>query len=206
MPKARHFVRRAALRVSAFVVLCVVLSACGGKASAPPTATRAAPTLVALTPVAALPTMTLQSVFADGASFPGQYTCIGLNTSPPLFWGGAPAATKTVSVFMDDPDAGGTFTHWVVYNLPGSETGIPEALPASAHFDNGVQQGINGIGNTGYAGPCPPKGALHHFRFFVYALDAALTLGDGVTKQEVTNAMNGHILAIGKLTGTYRRP
>jgi hypothetical protein len=150
--------------------------------------------------------MTLESVFPNDGPFPGQYGCLGQNTSPPLHWSSAPAGARVLVVFMDDPDAGGTFTHWVVYNIPASETELPEAIPATKSFDNGVQQGVNGSGKIGYTGPCPPKRAVHRYRFFVYALDAALTVDAGVTRQEVTNAMNGHILAIGKLTGTYSRP
>ncbi len=205
MPGPRHFIQRVTRPFVAIAAACTIFAACGGS-GATPTPTRIAPTLVPQTPVAGLPAMTLESVFPDDGPFPGQYACLGLNTSPPLHWSGAPAGVKAFVVFMDDPDAGGTFTHWVVYNIPASETELPEAIPATKSFDNGVQQGLNGSGTIGYTGPCPPKRVLHHYRFFVYALDAALTVDAGVTRQEVTNAMNGHILAIGKLTGTYTRP
>ena len=205
MPGPRHFAQRAALPLLMIVAACTMFAACGDS-GATPTATRIAPTLVPQTPVANLPAMTLESVFPNDGSFPGQFACLGQNVSPPLHWSGAPAATKAFALFMDDPDAGGTFTHWVVFNLPATETGIAEALPATKSIDNGVKQGMNGLGKIGYTGPCPPKRVAHHYRFFLYALDAALTIDGGVTRQDVTNAMNGHILAIGKLTGTYTRP
>jgi Raf kinase inhibitor-like YbhB/YbcL family protein len=205
MPVRRRSSHRGALAALIVAGCCTMLAACGGS-SATPTPIRIAPTLVPQTPVAGLPEMALESVFPDGGSYPGQYACLGQNTSPPLHWSNVPAGAQAFSVFMDDPDAGGTFTHWVVFNLPATATEVVEALPPTKSFDNGVKQGVNGLGKIGYTGPCPPKNTTHRYRFFVYALDAPLALDGGVTRQDVTNAMNGHILAIGKLTGTYSRP
>jgi hypothetical protein len=77
---------------------------------------------------------------------PGENTCSGLNTSPPLRWTGAPAAAKAFVVLMDDPDAGGTFQHWLIYNIPPAATGFLTAIPTATSFDDGTQQGPNGAG------------------------------------------------------------
>ncbi|MEE8442277.1 MAG: YbhB/YbcL family Raf kinase inhibitor-like protein, partial [Dehalococcoidia bacterium] len=76
---------------------------------------------------------------------------------------------------MDDPDAPrGTFTHWVAFNLPPGDQGLPEGVPTTEQLESGALQGRNDAGSTGYRGPCPPQGNPHHYRFFIYALDAPL--------------------------------
>lgn len=106
---------------------------------------------------------------------------------------------------MDDPDAPfGTFVHWVIYNIPASSRGLPEAIPAGAKLADGTQQGNNGAGGTGYTGPCPPSGT-HRYFFKLYVLDAALSLSSGAGKDELLKAMQGHILAQGELMGTFSK-
>ena len=72
-------------------------------------------------------TFTLTSAsFSEGAMIPRQHTCDGADRSPPLRWEGAPPAASYVLI-MDDPDApGGTFTHWVLYDIPGTRTELAE--------------------------------------------------------------------------------
>ncbi len=107
---------------------------------------------------------------------------------------------------MDDPDApGGTWVHWVLFNVPGDMPGLPEDQPTTPELPSGGVQGRNSWGNTGYGGPCPPEGRAHTYRFFLYAVDGALDLPAGATKQELLAALEGHILAESVLTGTYQR-
>jgi Raf kinase inhibitor-like YbhB/YbcL family protein len=107
---------------------------------------------------------------------------------------------------MDDPDAPvGVFTHWVLFNLPAATTGLPEAVPTQAQLQDGSLQGKNDFGRTGYGGPCPPSGRPHRYQFTLYALDQTLDLKAGASKKQVLDAMQGHILAQGRLTGTYQR-
>lgn len=204
-------------RAVVVVAACLVLSACGGggdaaktpsggNAATTPTVVRVRATLAPITPIADLPTMALESVFPDGGSFPSQHTCEGLNTSPPLRWRDAPAETKSFVVFVDDPDAGGIFSHWVIYNIPQSSGGLAGAIPTATNFDDGTQQGVNSAGEIGYTGPCPPSGALHRYRLYLYAVDERLPSTPGLSKTEVVNAINGHIVAHGSLTATYLRP
>jgi len=138
--------------------------------------------------------------FFKGQAIPEKYTCDGQNVSPPLKWTGAPQNTKTVALIVDDPDApSGTFTHWVLYDLPGKTSELAEGSPGSG------KEGVNGFKKTGYGGPCPPPGGAHRYFFHVYALDSESLGGAGLSKQDVTAAMTGHILAEGQLMGTYKR-
>lgn len=146
------------------------------------------------------------SAFSDGARIPKLYTCDDRDLSPPLAWSGAPQGTQSFALIVEDPDApGGTFIHWVIYNLPGSLTELGEGVPRKERLDNGALQGINDFGFIGYRGPCPPRGKPHRYFFILRALDAQLTLGPGATKAQLEQAMQGHILAEARLMGTYGR-
>jgi Raf kinase inhibitor-like YbhB/YbcL family protein len=146
------------------------------------------------------------TAFAEGQPIPDQYTCTGLDVSPPLTWSNAPAGTKSFALIADDPDAPmGTWVHWVIYNLPPATSSLAENTPPSPELPNGAKQGINDFGKTGYGGPCPPRGKPHHYHFKIYALDTLLNLPAGATKQELLKAMSGHVLAEGELVGTYQR-
>lgn len=145
------------------------------------------------------------AAFKDGEPIPRAYTCDGVNISPPLEWSGVPKAAKTIAIVCDDPDApGGTWVHWVLYNLPADNIGLVENLPATETLKAGGFQGKNDFGKIGYGGPCPPSGT-HRYFFKIYALDSELPLKAGATKAELMKAMEGHILLQGQLMGTYRR-
>lgn len=146
------------------------------------------------------------SAFSPNGTIPRRHTCDGENLSPALSWSGAPEGTQTFALIMDDPDAPrGVFTHWVLFNLPGSTTSLPEGVPARERLDNGAVHGQTSAGRMGYEGPCPPPGRPHRYRFFLYALDTSLDLKPGATKQAVLQAIQGHILAEAQLVGTYGR-
>ena len=82
------------------------------------------------------------SAFKDGQSIPKQYTCDGVNISPPLEWSGVPKNGKTLAIICDDPDApAGTWVHWVVYNLPADDMGLIENTPATDKLTGGGLQG-----------------------------------------------------------------
>ena len=146
------------------------------------------------------------TAFADGAEIPVKYSCDGESISPPLAWGQGPAGTASFALIMDDPDAPiGMFTHWIIFNLPPDTQGLPEAITKDATLASGALQGKNGGGSIRYIGPCPPKGPAHHYVFNLYALDKSLDLAAGATKEQVVQAMEGHILAQSQLTGLYQR-
>ncbi len=146
------------------------------------------------------------SAFQDGERIPDRYTCKGEDLSPPLSWRGAPAGTKSFALIVEDPDApGGTFVHWVIYNLPAALTELSEGVPASEQLEDGALQGINDFRTIGYRGPCPPPGKPHRYFFILRALDRELELKAGATKAELEKEIEGHVLAEAKLIGTYSR-
>jgi len=153
------------------------------------------------------PKLTVSSTaFTDGQSIPVKYTSQGADISPPLHWDGAPAATQSFVLFCDDPDApGGTWSHWVVFNLPSATNSLPEAVPSSEDLPGGAHQGLNSFQKIGYGGPAPPAGPAHRYYFKVYALDTILSVQARPDESVVLQAMQGHILAQGQLMGRYQR-
>ena len=146
------------------------------------------------------------SAFQEGGEIPTKYTCEGQDVSPVLTWSEPPAGTQSFVLIVDDPDAPvGVFTHWVLFNLPADSRGLPEAVPTQNQLPDGSLQGKNDFGKIGYGGPCPPPGRPHRYQFTLYALDQTLDLKAGASKKQVLDAMQGHILAQGRLTGTYQR-
>ena len=149
------------------------------------------------------------SAFDDHGEIPARFTCEGQDVSPPLAWSGAPAATKSFALIVDDPDAPDpraprtTWVHWVLYNLPPDAAALPEAVPPDA-LPPGTLQGVNDWKRTGYGGPCPPIGR-HRYFHKLYALDVALPDLFGPSKSRLEQAMSGHVLAEGALVGTYER-
>lgn len=142
--------------------------------------------------------------FAAGAPIPQTYTCDGQNISPPLQWQGVPAGARSLALIVDDPDApSGTFTHWLAWNIAPDTTQLAENFSATAPAS--VGQGTSDFRQPGYGGPCPPPGAAHHYHFTLYALDTALDLAAGAGKQQLLDAMQGHIVAQAELVGTYQR-
>ena len=188
-------------RATAIVLLMMLASACAQKTAAPTenSATRAASPNQ-------LPAIAItSSAFQNGGAIPRQYTCDGVNVSPPLEWSGLPKSTKTIAIIADDPDApAGTWVHWVIYNLPGDTIGMVENLPPTEEIKGGGAQGKNDFEKIGYGGPCPPSGT-HRYFFKLYALDTELPLKPGAGKADVEKAAAGHILAQAQLIGTYRK-
>jgi Raf kinase inhibitor-like YbhB/YbcL family protein len=140
--------------------------------------------------------------FENYQKIPALYTCDGKKAHPPLAVGGVPAGTKSLVVIVDDPDApGGTFTHWVIWNIHPDTTKI-----ADAAIPNESQEGTNSAGGIGYTPPCPPPaGGPHRYFFTLYALDAKLGLDGKATKADIENSMEGHVMAQSLLVGVYSR-
>ena len=150
--------------------------------------------------------MVMSPAFAKGDTIPVKYTCDGEDISPWIKWDNPPEGTLVFALVCDDPDApSGDFVHWVIYDIPASSRGLEEGIPATPDMENGSKQGRNGFGNIGYGGPCPPPGDAHRYLFRLYALDALTGLSSGATKEEVTTAIEGHIIARGGYMGRYQR-
>lgn len=144
--------------------------------------------------------------FSDGFPIPIDFTADGRNDSPPLRWADPPTGTKSFALVVDDPDAPrGTFTHWVLFNLPADTRELAPGVQQVPTLPGGARQGTNGFGRVGYGGPSPPPGKPHRYFFKLFALDTMLAADGSASKDEVVKNMSGHQLAEGRLVGVYGR-
>jgi Raf kinase inhibitor-like YbhB/YbcL family protein len=149
---------------------------------------------------------------AAGQPMPRDHSPDGRNESPALSWSGLPPGTRQLALICEDHGAGNPppWVHWIVYNIPASATGLPRGIP----FDpadpmpaglEGARQGNNGWGLAMYRGPAPPVGTVHEYELTIFALDTDLDLPAGLTRAELLEAMEGHVLGRGTLRATYAR-
>ena len=161
----------------------------------------------------AMPGLTLTSPdFEDGAVIPNKFTqAVDTFISPKLEWTHVPTNTASFALIMHDPDVAldkktGDVLHWLAFNIPGTSTGLPEAVPANANLPDGTIQGKNRSGAIGYRGPgAPAAGPYHHYTLELFALDTKLSLGPDATRDDVLAAMQGHILGKGVLVGRFHK-
>jgi Raf kinase inhibitor-like YbhB/YbcL family protein len=141
--------------------------------------------------------------FAEGNWIPPLHSCEGADISPALEWTGVPAETRSLVLVVEDPDApGGTFAHWLLYDIGPKITALPQGVRTGALGLTGT----NDFGSRGYKGPCPPRGGPHRYLFRLYALDVhTLGLPAGVTRAELLQAMKGHILGETQYMGRFSR-
>jgi Raf kinase inhibitor-like YbhB/YbcL family protein len=146
------------------------------------------------------------NAFGESEAIPADYTCDGANVSPPLSWIGAPPGTARFALVLEDLDApSGIFTHWLLFDIPADTADLPEDVPNIPQPDNLGIQGRNDFGHVGYGGPCPPPGKPHRYRFSLSALDGALDLPAGASRQQVLAAASDHALARAELMAQYQR-
>jgi hypothetical protein len=153
------------------------------------------------------PAFKLESTaFAASAEIPAKHTCEGADVAPPLSWAEPPAGTKSFVLIVDDPDAPDpaapqmTWVHWVLYNIPKNARSLSEGAKP---LPSGSSEGVNDWQAVGYRGPCPPTGR-HRYFHKLYALDTELALMKP-TKDDLLDAIEGHVLAKGELIGTYQK-
>ncbi len=145
--------------------------------------------------------------FSEGAPIPRRYTCEGENLTPPLFWRGVPPGTRSLALVIDDPDAPDpaaprmTWVHWVLMRIPIVAMGLTSDAEHSG-LPAGTERGLNSWKRTAYGGPCPPIGK-HRYFHRLYALDTELPDLERPTKDQLTAAMEGHVLSSATLMGTY---
>ncbi len=159
------------------------------------------------------PGLTLTSPdFEDGAIIPAKYTQNDPNpVSPKLEWTHVPAGTVSFALIVHDPDAApqkktDDVLHWLIFNIPGTATGLPQGVPANAKLEDGSVNAKNLRGNVGFMGPgAAAAGPYHHYTFELFALDTKLDLGPDATRADVLSAMNGHILGKGVIEGRFHR-
>ena len=144
--------------------------------------------------------------FKENEPIPKECTCEGADESPALVVSDVPQKTKSLALIVEDPDAPqGTFTHWVLFNLPPSQLTLEKNLLHSKTLANGAQQGVNDFDGIGYGGPCPPSGS-HRYFFKLYALDTDLNIPEEkVTKERLLKEMKDHVLADARLVGIYQK-
>jgi Raf kinase inhibitor-like YbhB/YbcL family protein len=148
------------------------------------------------------------SGFENHGTIPERFSAYGDNVSPELSWTGVPEGTRSFALIMDDPDAPmpQPFVHWVIYNIPGAATGLPEGIEPGASVADpaGAHQGLNGVRQPRYFGPRPPAGNPHHYNFQLYALSAEPNLPEGLGKDALLEAIRPHVLAEATLMGMYQ--
>ena len=143
--------------------------------------------------------------FENNGVIPKQYTCDGINLSPSLSWSGISEGTKSLVLISDDPDApAGTWTHWIMYNIPPLSKGLQDGVLPMQNLPHEAKQGLNDFKKIGYGGPCPPSGT-HRYFFKLYALDTKLNLEGSATKKKLEDAMKGHVLTEAQIIGKYSR-
>jgi Raf kinase inhibitor-like YbhB/YbcL family protein len=155
------------------------------------------------------------TTFMDSGGLNYKYTCsvAAAAMSPPLAWVNPPMGTVSYTLIVHDmeprPMKGlADILHWMVWNIPGTAMALPEnvastssSLPNGALQSNGNAQGPN----LGYRPPCPPAGPPHHYAFELYALDTKTEFPATASRDDVTKAMDGHILGHSVLVGLYNR-
>ena len=146
--------------------------------------------------------------FENKGDIPEKYTCDGQDISPPLSLEDVSSDAVSISLVVDDPDApGGTFDHWIIWNIDPSLDSVPEDVPNEETVEDlgGAVQGKNGFGELGYRGPCPPPGPKHKYRFKAFALDEEMDLEPGAMKGDLQEKMDGHVLSEDVTIGFYGR-
>lgn len=146
----------------------------------------------------------------EQAPIPVRHTAYGDGISPALEWTPVSGARSYV-VLVEDPDAPSAqpFAHWVGWNIPAGTQALPAGIQAVAmpHVVPGMRQGSNDRRMLGYFGPRPPEGdGPHHYHFQVFALDRTLELSAGATRDQLLEAMHGHVIAKGELVATSEAP
>src|SRR5690242_7413977 len=103
----------------------------------------------------AMPIAVTTTAFATGGTIPKDYTCDGADYSPELSWSGIPSGVQSFALIADDPDAPvGTWTHWLIWNIPAQSSRLPKGVPTDETLGNGARQGRNDFRRIGYGGPC----------------------------------------------------
>lgn len=146
------------------------------------------------------------TAFEYGVRIPVIHTCDGDNVSPPLQWDEKPKDTVSFALIVEDPDApSGTFTHWIIYNLPADCHQLEKMTSVEKKLNNGGIQGKNDFGKTGYGGPCPPRGEEHRYYFRIFALRKKLPPESIRSGTDFHQAINGLILDKAEYMGRYKR-
>jgi len=186
------------MRLVNMLAAAALLAACGGPAGENAPAPAAKGGMKVTSPA-----------FAEGQDIPEKYAGDGEDASPPLQWDGVPEGTASFALICADPDAkavaGRVWYHWVIFDIPGTVTGLEEDYSRKLGVVEAPVQGKGSSGFNGYRGPSPPPGPKHRYYFRLYALDASPGLGAEAGADELMQAVKGHVLAEAELMGMYGR-
>jgi Raf kinase inhibitor-like YbhB/YbcL family protein len=162
------------------------------------------------------PLIMTTTAWEDGGVIPDKFTMAAgpAAVSPELNWSQAPAGTQSFVLLMHDPEpvlnkgSKMDITHWLIWNIPGTSTGLPEGVAQGELPDGSRQVSLRG---NAYMGPGAPAGPYHHYTFELYALDIKLDVPQGTpqeaaaTRTAVVNAMDGHVLGKAVLIARFHR-
>ena len=197
---------RSSLLTLAVLITIICSAGCSAPQQSPSPLSAAQTASLPMTSAASLGSLTLTIDSLDpGSTLPDVYTCKGASESPEVSWSGIPAGTKSLVLILDDPDAPrGTFTHWLVYNIPPVAGSMSKAQPDQKVLGNGAQQGYNSAGSRGYYPPCPPPGTTHRYVFSLYAVDMDISQPTA-SRESIDWAMNGHTLRKTEVVTSFKR-
>ena len=140
-----------------------------------------------------------------GSTLPQEFTCTGSSRTPGVSWANVPSGTKSFVLILDDPDApSGTFTHWLIYNIPPDTLSIDPGQPDGKVLSDGAQIGINSADSRGYYPPCPPPGKAHRYIFRLYAVDMIISQPTA-DRASIDWALDGHTLGKTQVVTTFKR-
>ena len=162
------------------------------------------------------PLIMTSSAWEDGGVIPVKYTQAAGPTSPSpeLKFSQVPMGTQSLVLLMHDPEpvlnkgSKMDITHWLVWNIPATSTGLPEGM-AQGELPDGTRQ--ISLRSTGYMGPGAGPGPYHHYTFELYALDTKLDIPmpqpaqAADTRTAIVNAMDGHVLGKAVLVARFHR-
>ena len=163
------------------------------------------------------PLLLTSTAWEDGGVIPNKFTQAaegGMAVSPELKWSQVPMGTQSFVLLVHDPEPvlnkglKMDITHWLIWNIPGTATGLPEGV-AQGELPDGSRQ--VSLRSNVYMGMGAPAGPYHHYTFELYALDIKLDVPQGMpaqaadTRTAVVNAMDGHVLGKAVLVARFHR-
>ena len=162
------------------------------------------------------PLMMTTTAWEDGGVIPDKYTQKAgpMAVSPELKWSQVPPGTQSFVLLLHDPEpvlnkgSKMDITHWLIWNIPGTSTGLPEGVGQGELSDGSRQVSLR---SNAFMGPGAPAGPYHHYTFELYALDTKLDVPQGApqqaadTRMAVVNAMDGHVLGKAVLVARFHQ-
>jgi len=153
------------------------------------------------------------TAWEDGGVMPAKFVG-GMGVSPELKWSQIPMGTQSLVLLLHDPEPSLNkslldVTHWLVWNIPATSTGLPEGVMATPELPDGTRQ--VSLRSNGYMGMGAPAGPYHHYTFELYAVDTKVDVPVATpqqaadTRAAVMKAIDGHILGKAVLVARFHQ-